>query len=485
LAVEAAKRPLIDRRKWTNVRAAPRGSRAPECVMRVTVVGSGYVGLVAGACFADSGNDVVCADNDARKVEALRRGDIPIYEEGLSDLVGRCAREGRLSFTDQPGPAMARAEAIFVAVGTPPGAGGEADLSAVLSVARDAVRHVPDRPDGPPVLLVLKSTVPVGTNDRVTAVVREAGHRSIEVASNPEFLKEGVAIADFRRPDRVVIGVRTERAAALMKELYEPFVRTGAPILVMDPASAEMVKYASNAMLATRISFMNDMARLCDLVGADTDQVRRGVGSDRRIGPTFLFPGVGYGGSCFPKDVKALVATAHEKGLPFSLLEEVEKTNERQKRLLADKLDESFRPLGGLSNRVFALWGLAFKPQTDDMREAPSLALVDELLAHGARVRAHDPVAGARAAELLAGPVADGRVELVPGMYDAVQGADALAIVTDWNEYRHPDWDRVRGGLVRPWVFDGRNLWERDAMARRGFFYRSIGRPDAGAPGIA
>jgi UDPglucose 6-dehydrogenase len=452
--------------------------------MRVTVVGTGYVGLVAGACFADSGNDVVCADTDKRKVDGLRRGEMPIYEEGLGDIVTRCAREGRLAFTENPGPAMARAEVIFVAVGTPPGAGGEADLSAVLDVARTAARHVPDRADAPPVLFVLKSTVPVGTNDKVTRLLREAGHHSLEVVNNPEFLKEGVAISDFRRPDRVVVGVRSERAAEVMRDLYEPFCRTGAPILVMDPASAEMVKYASNAMLATRISFMNDMAALCDRVGADVDQVRKGVGTDRRIGPTFLVPGVGYGGSCFPKDVKALVQTAREQDLPFTLLEEVERTNERQKHLLVQKLDESFRPLGGLAGRTVALWGLAFKPQTDDMREAPALVIIEGLLARGARVRAHDPAALARAGELLRAPVAAGQVVLCTGMYEALQGADALAVATEWGEYRRPDFGQLKAALRQPWIFDGRNMWEREAMARRGFLYRSVGRPDA-APGQA
>jgi UDPglucose 6-dehydrogenase len=442
--------------------------------MRLTVIGTGYVGLVAGACFADSGHDVTCVDTDPRKIDALRQNIIPIYEEGLADIVARCAREGRLTFTTDSGPAVRSAEVIFCAVGTPPGRNGEADLSAVFEVARTVARW-----STTPQILVMKSTVPVGTNNKVTSLLKELGATTVEVASNPEFLKEGAAIEDFRRPDRVVVGVRSERAGNIMRDLYEPFTRTGAPILVMDPASAELTKYASNAMLATRISFMNAIATVCEQVGANVDLVRRGVGSDRRIGATFLFPGVGYGGSCFPKDVQALVATSNELGVPFTLLEEVERVNERQKKLLVRKIEAAFASEGGLRGRTIALWGLAFKPNTDDMREAPSLQIVEGLVAAGARVRAHDPVAVERTAEILSAHVKSGALELVRTMYDAVDHADALAIATDWGEYRRPDFDRLKGLLTRPWVFDGRNMWDPDSLGRRGYYYFSVGRPDA------
>jgi UDPglucose 6-dehydrogenase len=441
--------------------------------MRLAVMGTGYVGLVAGACFADSGHDVICVDTDLRKVEALRQGVIPIYEEGLADIVTRCAREGRLGFTTDAGPAIRDAEVVFCAVGTPPGKNGEADLSAVYEVAKTVAKW-----SSSPKVLVLKSTVPVGTNNKVTSLLKELGTQDVEVVSNPEFLKEGAAIDDFRKPDRVVVGVRSERAASIMRDLYDPYVRTGAPILVMDPASAELTKYASNAMLATRISFMNAIATVCEQVGADVDLVRRGVGTDKRIGATFLFPGVGYGGSCFPKDVQALIATSAELGVPFNLLEQVERVNESQKKLLVRKLASAFAPLGGLSGRTIALWGLAFKPNTDDMREAPSLQIVEGLAAAGARVRAHDPVAKERAGEVLASHVKSGALEFASTMYDAVDHADALAIATDWSEYRRPDFDRLKGLLVRPWVFDGRNMWDTAAVARRGFHYISVGRPD-------
>jgi len=442
--------------------------------MRLAVMGTGYVGLVAGACFADSGHDVTCVDTDPRKVEALRRGEIPIYEEGLADIVVRCAREGRLTFTTEAGPAIRDAKVVFCAVGTPPGRNGEADLSAVFAVARTVAEWA-----GGPKILVLKSTVPVGTNSKVTSLLRELGALTVEVVSNPEFLKEGAAINDFRRPDRVVVGVRTEAAADVMRELYDPFVRTGAPILVMDPPSAELTKYASNAMLATRISFMNAIATICEQVGADVDLVRKGVGADKRIGATFLFPGVGYGGSCFPKDVQALAATARELGQPFSLLDEVERVNERQKKLLVTKLETAFAPLGGLKGRTIALWGLAFKPNTDDMREAPALQIIDGLVALGARVKAHDPVAAERAGEMMGRHLQSGALEFARTMYDAVDRADALAIATDWSEYRRPDFDRLKGLLVRPWVFDGRNMWEPAVVAALGFHYASVGRPDA------
>ncbi len=442
--------------------------------MKLTVMGSGYVGLVAGACFADSGNDVVCVDTDPRKIEALKKNIIPIYEEGLADIVARCAREGRITFTTDAGPAIRDADVVFAAVGTPPGKGGEADLTAVFSVARTVAQWAKGRK-----IMVLKSTVPVGTNARVTSLLKELGATDVEVVSNPEFLKEGAAINDFRRPDRVVIGARTEWAASVMKELYDPFVRTGAPILIMDPPSAELTKYAANSMLATRISFMNAIALLCERVGADIEMVRRGVGTDKRIGNTFLFPGVGYGGSCFPKDVQALAATARELGQPFLLLDEVERVNERQKRLLVDKIEKAFAGMGGLQGRTIALWGLAFKPNTDDMREAPALTIIEGLVARGAKVIAHDPVAAERTGEMLPSLVKSGQLKFVATMYEAVERADALAIATDWGEYRRPDFERLKSLLVRPWVFDGRNMWEPDAMSRHGYFYSCVGRPDA------
>jgi UDPglucose 6-dehydrogenase len=443
--------------------------------MNVVVMGTGYVGLVAGACFADGGQDVVCVDTDAAKVARLRDGIMPIHEEGLSDVVARCVKAGRLSFETEAAGPLSKADVVFCAVGTPPGPDGSADLAYVFGVARQVAAHTAG-----PMLLVLKSTVPVGTNDRVTALLSELGAPHVEVVSNPEFLKEGVAMADFRRPDRVVLGVRSPMAARVMTELYEPFVRTGAPILLMDPPSAEITKYAANAMLAARISFMNAVANLCDAVGADVEQVRRGVGSDRRIGNAFLFPGVGYGGSCFPKDVQALGATAREKGVLFGMLDEIEAQNVRQKRLLVQKMARSFDADGGLAGRTVALWGLAFKANTDDVREAPALVVIDELLAHGAKLRAHDPVA-ADAARHALGTKAGGIV-FTETMYEAAEGADAIAIVTDWPEYRRPDFERLRTVLRGTRVFDGRNLWDPESARSRGFRYHSIGRPDARDP---
>jgi UDPglucose 6-dehydrogenase len=443
--------------------------------MNVVVMGTGYVGLVAGACFADGGQDVVCVDTDAEKLARLRDGVMPIHEEGLSDIVARSVKAGRLSFERVASGPIAKADVVFCAVGTPPDKDGAADLSYVFGVAREVAAHATG-----PTLLVLKSTVPVGTNDRVTALLAELGASHVEVVSNPEFLKEGVAIADFRRPDRVVLGVRSPMAARVMTELYEPFVRTGAPILVMDPPSAEITKYAANAMLAARISFMNAVANLCDAVGADVEQVRRGIGSDRRIGNAFLFPGVGYGGSCFPKDVKALGATAREKGVSFGMLDEIEAQNARQKRLLVEKLETAFAADGGLGGRTVALWGLAFKANTDDVREAPALVVIDELLSRGVTLRAHDPVAIEAARQAL-GAKADALV-FTETMYDAAEGADALAIVTDWPEYRRPDFDRLRAVLRSPVVFDGRNLWDPQSARSKGFLYHAVGRPDARPP---
>ncbi|MEN9799577.1 MAG: hypothetical protein RL653_3274 [Pseudomonadota bacterium] len=431
--------------------------------MKLAIIGTGYVGLVAGTCFADTGNDVTCVDIDARKVDALRSGVIPLYEPGLEDLVRKNVRGGRLAFTTDVRAAVAGAAAVFIAVGTPEGENGEADLQYVLAAARDVARALTGY-----AVIVDKSTVPVGTADKVRAAVAEVTQHPFDVVSNPEFLKEGAALDDFLKPDRVVIGTDSEAARALMAELYAPFVRTENPVLFMDTRSAELTKYAANAMLATRISFMNDVAALCERVGADVDLVRKGMGADRRIGYPFLFPGVGYGGSCFPKDVKALYTTAREHGLEMDILRAVETTNARQKRLLVDKARAHF---GSLAGRHFALWGLSFKPKTDDMREAPSLEVVRGLLEGGASVCAYDPVAMDAARRVLGD-----RVRYAEGPYEALAGADALLVVTEWNEFRHPDFERVKSLLRSPVIFDGRNLYDPRALAARGFTYQGVGR---------
>jgi UDPglucose 6-dehydrogenase len=431
--------------------------------MRIAVVGAGYVGLVTGTCLAESGNDVACVDVDEAKIAALARGECPIYEPGLEELIRRNVKEGRLRFGTEVGAAAARARVVFVAVGTPEGEHGDADLRHVLEAAEEiapALRHY--------AVIATKSTVPVGTAARVQAVFEERARVEADVVSNPEFLKEGAALEDFQRPDRVVVGARTERARRIMRELYAPFVRTERPILFMDPESAEMVKYASNAMLATRISFMNDIALLCERVGADAEQVRRGMGADARIGYPFLFPGIGYGGSCFPKDVKALVATGRRHGVDLDLLRAVEKTNERQKRQL---LGKALRHFGELAGRTFAVWGLAFKPRTDDMREAPSLDVIEGLLGKGGRVQAFDPVAMDRARRILGD-----RVTLAPGPYEAVEGADGLFVVTEWNEFRNPDLERVKALMRDPVIFDGRNVFDPEELGELGFTWYGIGR---------
>ncbi len=432
--------------------------------MKLCVIGTGYVGLVAGTCFAEGGNDVVCVDNVAAKIETLRQGKVPIYEPGLAELIRRNAAEGRLSFTTDLPDAVRRSLVCFIAVGTPSGADGAADLSAVIEVARAIGRLM----DGYRVI-VTKSTVPVGTSARIRKEVAGVTTHLFDVVSNPEFLKEGAAIEDFLKPDRVVIGADSQRAVEVMRELYEPFVRTGNPILTMDNTSAEMTKYAANALLATRISFMNEVANLCERVGADVDQVRRGIGYDRRIGHHFLFPGVGYGGSCFPKDVKAVIHTAREHGMDFPLLSAVEDVNAAQKRRLVEKVVEEFGP--DLHGRRFAVWGLAFKPRTDDMREAPAIEVVEGLLAKGATVAVHDPEAMVEARKVFGERVTYHRVN-----YEALQGADALLIVTEWNEFRRPDFPRMKQLLRSPLIFDGRNLYEPDVMREHGFTYRPIGR---------
>jgi UDPglucose 6-dehydrogenase len=431
--------------------------------MKIAVVGTGYVGLVAGACFAESGNDVICVDNNDAKVRMLRRGKMPIYEPGLEELVRRNVEEGRLTFTTNLAKAVREVMILFIAVGTPEGEDGSADLKHVLGVARDIAKAM----DGYKVI-VDKSTVPVGTSARVRDVIRRETTHPFSVVSNPEFLKQGAAIEDFMKPDRVVIGAEDDRARELMLELYSPFTRTGAPIMVMDCASAELTKYAANAMLATRISFMNEVANVCELVGADVDHVRKAIGADRRIGTSFLFPGVGYGGSCFPKDVKAMIKFAGDKKYDFRVLQAVEAVNARQKTRLFAKIQSHFGPLKG---KTIAIWGLAFKPKTDDMREAPAIPLIQALVAAGAKVQAYDP----EAIDVAKG-IFGSKVTFVANNYDALKGADALAIVTEWNEFRRPDFARMRSLMRQPIVFDGRNLFTPEQMKQNGFTYQSIGR---------
>jgi UDPglucose 6-dehydrogenase len=431
--------------------------------MKITIVGTGYVGLVAGACFAESGNDVVCVDRDDAKIRLLRRGRLPIYEPGLEELVKRNRQEKRLTFTTTLGKAVRDSSIIFIAVGTPQGEDGSADLQHVLTVARDVARAM----NGYKVI-VDKSTVPVGTAVKVREVIRRETTHPFSVVSNPEFLKQGAAIEDFMKPDRVVIGAEDPRGAELMLELYQPFTRTGAPIMVMDCASAELAKYAANAMLATRISFMNEVANVCELVGADVDHVRRAIGSDRRIGTSFLFPGAGYGGSCFPKDVQAMVHFAADKSYDFKILAAVEAVNQRQKTRLFAKIQAHF---GSLKGKAVAVWGLAFKPKTDDMREAPSIPLIQSLLEAGAKVQAYDPEA-----QRVARAIFGSKITYAAKAYDALKGADALAIVTEWNEFRRPDFVRMRKLMRTPVIFDGRNLFTPDEMKTNGFTYYSIGR---------
>jgi len=431
-------------------------------------VGTGYVGLVAGTCFAESGNDVICVDVDAAKVAALSAGEVPIYEPGLEELVRRNVEQGRLTFQTDLDDAVRRSLLCFIAVGTPEGKDGEADLGAVMAVARG----IGEALDGYRVI-VDKSTVPVGTAARVEAVIGDCTDHEFDVVSNPEFLKEGAAIADFQKPDRVIIGCRSQRAGLLMEELYNPFVRTGKPILRMSPESAEMAKYAANAMLAARISLMNEIANLCEATGSDVEDVRRGVGLDQRLGPAFLFPGVGYGGSCFPKDVKALIQVADQYAQRAQILRSVDEVNDRQKGWLFEKFQQYVG--GDLSAKRVAVWGLSFKPRTDDMREAPSVVLIHSLLDAGVRVAAHDPVA-MPVAERIFGD----KIEYFDKSYDALDGADCLVIVTEWQEFKQPDFDRIRQLLKTPLVIDGRNLYDRETMKRIGFRYIAVGRQPVG-----
>lgn len=439
--------------------------------MKITVIGTGYVGLVSGACLADMGNEVLCLDVDEAKIQTLKLGGIPIYEPGLDDLVKRNAQAGRLRFTTDIAESVAFGDVQFIAVGTPPGEDGSADLKHVLAAARNIALHMTSRK-----VVVDKSTVPVGTADKVREVIDsvliERGvNVPFSVASNPEFLKEGAAIKDFMGPDRIIVGADDDYAVEVMRKLYAPFQRTHERLMVMDIRSAELTKYAANAMLATRISFMNEIANLAEVLGADVEQVRRGIGADPRIGYHFLYPGVGYGGSCFPKDVQALVNTAAEYGLPMRVVSAAEQANDAQKLRLSQKVVARFGE--DLSGRTFALWGLAFKPNTDDMREAPSLTAIDELTRRGARVCAYDPVAIPHSRELLADNVA---VTFADDMYQALDGADGLLIATEWKVFRAPDLDRVRQLLKTPLIIDGRNLYVPADMRSHGFEYQGIGR---------
>jgi UDPglucose 6-dehydrogenase len=433
--------------------------------MHVAVIGSGYVGLVAGACFAETGNDVVCVDVDADKIARLQRNEVPIYEPGLEPMVRRNQEEGRLTFTTDIGAAIRGSRVIFIAVGTPPGEDGSADLKHVLAVAKQVGRHMNE-----PKIVVTKSTVPVGTAEKVRAAVKAETDVPFAVCSNPEFLKEGAAIEDFMKPDRVVVGVDNEEAKEVLGELYAPFTRQGGNrVLFMDIASAEVTKYAANAMLATRISFMNQIALFCELVGADVNHVRLGIGSDQRIGRAFLYPGPGYGGSCFPKDVKALIRTSDDLGLSLDVLKAVEEVNECQKLVV---LHKTLRYVGqDLTGKIIGLWGLAFKAETDDMRESPTIPLIEGLLAAGARVQTHDPKATDSARTIFGD-----RVMYAADPYSAAHGADALIVMTEWLVYRNPDFERVQKLVRRPLLIDGRNLYDPDRMAALGFEYHGIGR---------
>ncbi len=437
--------------------------------MKIVVVGTGYVGLVSGTCFAETGVNVVCVDIDKRKIDMLNNGQIPIYEPGLEDIYRRNVEKGRLSFTTDLGGSLENVEAVFIAVGTPPGEDGSADLKYVLEVAREIGKNMDHY-----MVVATKSTVPVGTSVKVkNAIQEELQKREVEipfdVASNPEFLKEGSAIQDFLRPDRIVIGTESEQAIKVMKRLYKPFLLNGHPILFMDIISSEMTKYAANSMLATRISFINDIANLCEILGADIDAVRRGIGSDPRIGNKFIYPGTGYGGSCFPKDVQALIRTADDKGYSLDILKAVEAVNYRQKSTLFNKIQNHFK--GDLKGRKFALWGLAFKPKTDDMREAPSLVIIEKLLEAGASVTAYDPVAMDEAHKILGDKITYAKDE-----YDACIDADAIVLVTEWSEFRLPNFRVLERLLKYRIIFDGRNIYDPAELAELSYTYYPIGR---------
>lgn len=431
--------------------------------MKIVVIGTGYVGLVTGTCFAESGNEVTCVDINQHKIQRLQAGEIPIYEPGLTELVRRNTAAGRLTFTTQVSECVPEARLVFLAVGTPMGDDGEANLSGIWAAADDIAPYLAEE-----AVVICKSTVPVGTNRRVYERLKARLGREVRVASNPEFLKEGCAIQDFTKPDRVVVGVMQPEVGDLLEELYRPFLRTEHPFLVMGLESAEMTKYVANCMLATKISFINEMANLCERVGADIGEVRKGIGHDQRIGFQFLFPGLGYGGSCFPKDVKALIHTANQQRLVPQLLNAVDEVNQQQKTVLFQKVDQYFE--GQLAGKTIAIWGLAFKPCTDDIREAPALTLIDQLLEAGARVQAHDPVAAENVRQIYGD-----RIDLFSHEYEALNGADALAICTEWNEYRGAELALIKQKLNQPVIFDGRNLYDPVKMAELGFVYSGIG----------
>jgi len=437
--------------------------------MKISVFGSGYVGLVAGACFSDVGNDVICADIDESKIGSLNKGEIPIYEPGLSDIVQRNMREERLSFTTDMDKAINESSILFIAVGTPPDEDGSADLQNVLAVAKSIGKTMKESK-----IIVNKSTVPVGTADLVHDEVSKHTELPFAVVSNPEFLKEGAAIDDFMKPDRVIIGSSNEEAMNTIRDLYLPFVRTGNPIILMDERAAELTKYAANAMLATKISFMNEIANLCDRVGADINMIRKGIGSDSRIGSSFIFPGAGYGGSCFPKDVKALVNTADKNKYELEVLKAVESVNLKQKTVLMDKISRYFD--NDLAGKVFAIWGLSFKPRTDDMREAPAIDMIRALVNRGAKIQAHDPEA-LQEAERIFNDLTEDQIHLYDRRYKCIEGADALIVMTEWNEFREPDFLLIKDTLKNPVIFDGRNIYEPKRLKNIGIDYFCIGRP--------
>lgn len=433
--------------------------------MRLTVIGTGYVGLVTGACFADTGNDVLGVDKDPEKIDILARGDCPIYEPGLTEILQANMKAGRLRFSTDVAQGVRHGDVIFIAVGTPPRDDGSSDMTAIRAVADTIAEHL-DRPK----IVVLKSTVPIGTGDEIEERINRRAEHKVSVVNNPEFLKEGTGVEDFFKPDRVVVGAEDPQAAAVIRELHEPFVRNQKPIYIMRRRAAEMSKYAANAYLSTRISFINQIANICDAMGVDVNEVRLGMGSDRRIGFQFLYPGAGYGGSCFPKDVQSLVHTARRAGVQADLLDSVHQVNQRQRELLFRKIVARFG--GSLNNLCFAIWGISFKPKTDDIREAPAVILIDKLLEAGASVRAHDPIALPNLQRLLAN-----RISYYPSGYEALDGADALVIVTEWNEFRSPTFEEIRRRLRQPIIFDGRNLYSLEAMRNRNFEYYSVGRP--------
>jgi UDPglucose 6-dehydrogenase len=431
--------------------------------MNIAVIGTGYVGLVAGSCFAEGGNDVVCVDNNAEKIEKLKQGEIPIYEPGLPDLVERNMREERLTFSTDLADAVRKSLVIFLAVGTPTTPTGAADLSAVFDVA-SAIGKAMDRYK----VIVTKSTVPVGTANKIREIIKKETKQPFDVVSNPEFLKQGAAVEDFMKPDRVIVGADDPRPAEILRELYSPFVRTGNPVMIMDIQTAEIVKYAANAFLAARISFMNEIANLCEVVGADVDMVRKGLAEDSRIGPAFLFPGVGYGGSCFPKDTRALIETGKENDYSMRILQAVHEVNEEQPRRFVEKIASHF---GDLKGKRFAVWGLAFKPRTNDMRDAPSIPIIESILEKGASVAAYDPEAMDEAKRIFGN-----RIKLSSSNYGCLEGVDALLLVTEWQAFRNPNFERMKGMMSQHVVFDGRNIYDAEHLRELGFTYYGVGK---------